>query len=168
MDGTQRIACRVLEAGDWPMWRSLRLAALEEAPDAFGSTLSDWSGTGDTEERWRSRLEGVAHNVVAELDGDLVGMVSASAPDDGDVELLSMWVAPAARGKGVGDALVSHVHGWAREVGAKRVFLDVRSANPHAISLYERHGFVDAGPATGPGDPHPERRMVATLDPRAP
>jgi hypothetical protein len=47
----------------------LRLAALAEAPAAFGSTLSDWSGPGDTEERWRARLASVAHNIVLEHGG---------------------------------------------------------------------------------------------------
>lgn len=44
----------------WRMWRELRLAALAEAPNAFGSTLAEWSGAGDTEQRWRARLEDVA------------------------------------------------------------------------------------------------------------
>lgn len=166
MGDARPIACRVLEADDWPTWRSLRRAALADAPDAFGATLAQWTGAGDNEQRWRERLAAVAHNVVAELGGELVGMVSASAPADGDVELLSMWVAPPARGKGVGDALVAEVRRWAQEMGARRVLLDVRSANPHAIALYERHGFVDAGPASEPGDPHPERRMIATFDDR--
>lgn len=166
MDAAPLIACRVLGADDWPTWRSLRREALADAPDAFGSSLAQWSGSGDSEERWRGRLVAVAHNVVAELGGKPVGMVSATAPAGGDVELLSMWVAPSARGKGVGDALVAEVCRWAQESGARRALLDVRSANGHAITLYERHGFVDAGPASQPGDPHPERRMVAVLDER--
>jgi len=53
----------VLDPDDWQLWRELRLAALAEAPDAFGSTLAEWSGAGDTEQRWRTRLHGVALNL---------------------------------------------------------------------------------------------------------
>jgi hypothetical protein len=44
----------------WRMWRELRLDALAEAPGAFGATLAEWSGAGDTEQRWRARIESVA------------------------------------------------------------------------------------------------------------
>lgn len=46
----------MLTPDDWPIWRELRLAALAEAPQAFGSRLADWQGEGDREERWRDRL----------------------------------------------------------------------------------------------------------------
>jgi ribosomal protein S18 acetylase RimI-like enzyme len=142
----------------WRMWRGLRLAALAEAPGAFGSTLAEWSGPGDTEERWRARVEEVALNLVLMCDGEAAGMVSATAPDgDQPAELISMWVAPAARGRGVGDIATRKVLTWVREnFPASAVELSVKKDNTHAIRLYERHGFVDAGPsAYGPD----ERRM---------
>jgi hypothetical protein len=64
------IELRVLTPDDWPAWRELRLAALAEAPHAFGSRLADWQGDGDREQRWRDRL-GIpgSYNVIAVLDG---------------------------------------------------------------------------------------------------
>ncbi|MHB8177165.1 MAG: GNAT family N-acetyltransferase [Vulcanimicrobiaceae bacterium] len=48
--------------------------------------------------------------MVAELGGVPAGMVSATSPDRlGTAELISMWVAPFARGRGVGDRLVDAV-----------------------------------------------------------
>jgi ribosomal protein S18 acetylase RimI-like enzyme len=139
----------VLEPADWRLWRDLRLAALAETPAAFGSTLAEWHGPGDTEHRWRARLDGVALNLILTWDGRSVGTVSATAPDaDGQVELISMWVDPTARGRGVGDEAVRQVVGWARrEYPANHVVLSVKINNDHAIALYERHGFVDAGPS---------------------
>ncbi|MGW4487749.1 hypothetical protein ACWEOE_28355 [Amycolatopsis sp. NPDC004368] len=42
---------RVLTADDWREWRALRSRALTEAPEAFGASLADWQGDGDTEAR---------------------------------------------------------------------------------------------------------------------
>jgi ribosomal protein S18 acetylase RimI-like enzyme len=157
------VTTRALTEDQWPEWRTLRLAALATDPDAFGSTLADWSGPGDVEDRWRTRLSAVALNIVAELDGQAVGMVSASLPIDGTAEVISMWVAPPARGRGVGDALIEAALSWAGQRGACRVALDVRQANAAAVALYRRHGFRDAGWASDPDDAFPERRMVLEL-----
>lgn len=157
------VTTRALTGDQWPEWRTLRRAALATDPDAFGSTLADWSGPGDIEDRWRARLNALALNIVADLDGQAVGMVSASLPIDGTVEVISMWVAPAARGRGVGDALMETALSWARQRGAIRVALDVRQANAAAIALYRRHGFRHAGWASSPDDHIPELRMVLEL-----
>ncbi|WP_042399246.1 GNAT family N-acetyltransferase [Streptacidiphilus carbonis] len=136
---------RILASDDWPLWRELRLAALAEAPSAFGSTLAEWTGAGDREERWRGRLEiPGARDVVVVLDGHPVGMASGVPAEEGaGVELISIWVSPAARGQGVGDLLIRAVEGWAVERQAKTLRLSVMPDNRQAIALYERHGFAD-------------------------
>lgn len=134
---------------DWPTWRRLRRAALAEAPSAFGSTLGDWSGDGDTEARWRDRLTKVPLNLVLALDGLPVGMVSATAPgENGYVELISLWVHPDARRQGVGDEAVRRVIAWAASAfPGSRVQLSVKLDNRTARGLYERHGFQVVGPS---------------------
>jgi len=135
---------RVLTPDDWPLWRALRHAALGEAPYAFGSRLAEWQGDGDLEDRWRVRLElPGSHNLVAYVDGEPVGMASGvpGEDDDGVVELISMWVSPGARRRGVGNALVREVERWARYVGARVIRLDVADGNHAATALYRRHGF---------------------------
>ena len=129
--------------------RRLRLRALETDPDAFGETL----------ERARQRPDadyaewiGSAANgmfVAVEADGSLVGMaVGAPAPleDRSDTAaLFAMWVAPEARGRGVGGALIDAVDDWARGQGYRRIGLGVTTNNAAAIRLYERKGFLDLG-----------------------
>jgi len=147
---------RTLVSDDWPIWRELRQAALAEAPYAFGSTLAQWQGAGDREDRWRARLEiPGAHNVVAVLDGRPAGMASGVPVEHAEdsVELISMWVSPSARGRGVGDFLIREVARWASERGAKSMRLSVMPDNERAAALYERHGFTDTGE---PGDPLPD------------
>jgi ribosomal protein S18 acetylase RimI-like enzyme len=133
---------RVLTPDDWQVWRQLRLAALAEAPDAFGSRLADWQGEGDREERWRARL-GIpgSFNVVAVLDGQPAGMASGVPTGGGAAELISMWVSPAARGHGVGDQLVRAVERWARQVRSAVLRLAVAQGNENAAALYRRNGF---------------------------
>jgi len=157
------IMLRELNDDDWALWRALRQAALTESPDAFGSTIAEWTGAGDLETRWRDRLVSVPCNVIAELDGVPSGMASATTPQDGEVQLISMWVAPEARGHGVGDALIEALIRWANQAGADKIALDVRIANDRAIALYRRNGLVDNGWSNGPDAPHPERRMVRNL-----
>lgn len=142
------IELQVLTADDWTVWRALRIAALTDAPDAFGSRLADWQGEGDREERWRGRLSiPGSRNLAAVLDGKPVGMVSAvPGPRSGVVKLISMWVSKEARGRGVGDHLMRAVEQWARQTRAATLQLAVMPGNEQAIALYQRHGFRDAGP----------------------
>jgi GNAT superfamily N-acetyltransferase len=58
-----------------------------------------------------------------------------------DCWLEDLYVTEAARGDGVGAALVGLAIDRARERGAKRVELDVSDANAPALALYERFGF---------------------------
>lgn len=147
------IELRSLGPDDWQAWRELRLAALAEAPYAFGSTLAEWQGEGDREERWRGRLTiPGSHNVVA-VGGEgarAVGMASGVPDESPDaVELISMWVSPAVRGHGVGDRLIGEIVAWAVERGARTLRLSVMPDNRAALALYERHGFTETGE---PGD----------------
>jgi len=159
------IRLRRLNVVEWPLWREMRLEALREAPYAFGSKLADWAGVRDAEERWRKRLTEVPLNVIAELHNRPAGMVGATfANPQREVELISMWVAPFARGQGVGDCLIGAVIGWAKEQQATKVLLDVMEDNLRATALYNRHGFIDRGPVpnASPADPL-ERRMARNI-----
>ncbi|MEC3992139.1 GNAT family N-acetyltransferase [Actinacidiphila sp. DG2A-62] len=141
------IELRFLGPDDWPVWRDLRLAALAEAPYAFGSTLAQWQGDGDREERWRNRLAiPGSHNVVAAGPDGPVGMAGGVPGEQPDAaELISMWVSPAARGRGVGDLLIAEITRWAAQRGATVLRLSVMPDNRAAAALYERHGFADTG-----------------------
>lgn len=96
--------------------------------------------------------------LVAERAGGLVGM-AATAFDEGELCLGSMWVAPEARGAGLARRLVEEALAWARGRGLPKVLLWVNDDNAHAIALYESCGFV----ANGRDEPQrwrPERRVV--------
>lgn len=128
---------------DWKLWRELRLAALTEAPYAFGSQLADWADA--PEDRWRERLSVPgAYQLIASLDGTPVGMAGGFLAEEPEAaELVSMWIAPAGRGQGVGDALMTAIEDWARDAGARVLKLSVVDGNDPAHNLYLRSGFAD-------------------------
>ena len=149
----------IVELGpqDWQVWRRVRLAALRDAPEAFGSTYAEWEHA--DEARWRARLTQVPLHALASVDGVPAGVVSVTGPGPvGTVELISMWVAPSSRGHGVGGALVGCAVEWARRhsPGAP-IALQVRRRNAQAIALYERHGFVVVGE-------NPEDELELTME----
>ncbi|WP_411122994.1 GNAT family N-acetyltransferase [Streptomyces sp. x-19] len=152
---------RPLAVEDWALYRTVRLAALADAPEAFGSTWE--SEQAFTEDRWRERL--ARRNQFVAQDGDrtygLIGIVPVEA---GRAELVSMWVHPDGRGRGVGDLLVRAALQWAKDHGCPRVELWVAEENDRAERLYARHGFQRTGRVqpVRPGEPRREFAMART------
>lgn len=165
---------RTLHPADWPVYRDLRLRALADAPDAFCSTYAEESQrTGDA---WTARLAAPALGAhqqgwpfAAELDGTPVGLAwvkmdAVSAGSAATASLYQVWVAPEARGRSVGAALVKAAVAWARARRAQALRLDVTSGDGAAARLYRRMGFVDDGaPVPRPGSALSEQAMVLAL-----
>lgn len=130
---------------DRRLLRDLRLAALAESPAAFGSSLEREAAF--TDEQWGRWLSPL-HWFVAEDGGRAVGLVGATMDGPhgpGSCQLLSMWVAPAARGRGAGAALVAAVGRWATDRGALSLVLGVAEGNEAARRFYLGLGFGPTG-----------------------
>jgi len=127
---------------DWALWRTARLAALGDAPQAFPGAWAQWSDGGEA--LWRERLlDAAALTVVAVRAGGPVGLVRG-VMQGRCAWLHSLWVSPQVRGQGLGDQLVVAVEVWAARRGATRLRLEVVPDNAPAIALYRRHAYVDA------------------------
>jgi putative acetyltransferase len=81
---------------------------------------------------------------VAEREGRIVGSVSVFPESEKTVELKKLYVAPAARGRGLGAALVKIAEREARERNASSVVLWTDTRFETAHRLYARLGFVRA------------------------
>ncbi len=129
---------------DAPRFRALRLRALRDSPNAFGSTYERASSR--SLDDWARGIEDLA-TFVAVADGVDIGMVRGARDRDeaSSAWLISMWVAPDHRRTGVGNALIDEVVGWARAEGYSRIKLDVADSNDPAIRLYARKGFNATG-----------------------
>jgi GNAT superfamily N-acetyltransferase len=113
------------------------------------------------EERWRAAVADRTR-FVAESDGQVIGTVGAGASDvTGTAALTALWVAPSARGCGVGEALVNVVLEWAKDAGYEHLVLWVVEGNSAAESLYRRTGFHRTGSVqmVRPEDPRIEYEM---------
>ena len=90
---------------------------------------------------------------VAEDGQALMGFAVATAlsiPEaPAECELEFVLVAPHARRRGIGVALMETVLAWARDLGAKEIWLEVRKSNVPAVRLYERCGFAITGSRPG-------------------
>jgi ribosomal-protein-alanine N-acetyltransferase len=70
-------------------------------------------------------------------------------PDGISADVLTIAVAEASWGNGVGSALLAALVDAARRRGCKQVFLEVRKDNPRARGLYLRRGFEEIGVRRG-------------------
>ena len=141
------ITIRRLGPGDEETLRAIRLEALEDDPEAFGSSYEREAARAI--EDWQQWFTGGAA-FIAEADGAPVGLAAGYRERSGApiVYLVSMWVRPSHRGTGAADELVRAVLAWAETEGVEAVKLTVVGGNIRASKLYERHEFYPTGNTT--------------------
>jgi putative acetyltransferase len=82
---------------------------------------------------------------VAEQEGNVLGgcgIYPSNGLPDGYCELVRFFLAPAARGKGIGFALMNKSFQSAMEMGYSHCYLESFPEMKEAITMYERNGFV--------------------------
>jgi ribosomal protein S18 acetylase RimI-like enzyme len=143
---------RLLDASDAEAYQKLRLLALQDSPTAFSASYEDEAG--------RS-LSDVAARIVPSPDGsvcmlgafdahELVGFVAVIHPQRAKLrhgaEIAGMFVTPAQRRHGVGQALLRAVIAHVRSIdGVRQIKLGVNATNVAAKALYEAVGFTSYG-----------------------
>lgn len=125
---------------DWRALKAVRLAALRDAPTAFGVTYE--SAAAYTDEQWQARAAGTdkAEYLLAFDGQQAVGIVAGVVNDE--YNLIAMWVHPEYRGSGVAGRLIAAIKERALARGHRRIVLDVAPENVGAAKLYQRQGFV--------------------------
>jgi ribosomal protein S18 acetylase RimI-like enzyme len=102
--------------------------------------------------------------VVGRLDGVIAGSVQLSrAPRNNEAQAFAgtisgAFVAPWARGRGIGHGIVGELETLARELGLVVLNLDLRDSQRAAIGLYESLGYRRWG--THPGYAQVDGRIV--------
>jgi ribosomal protein S18 acetylase RimI-like enzyme len=139
------VQVRKLLPAEAEAFRSIRLEALQESPDAFGASLE-----GALAEPLAFFVQGLERNDVfgAFQAGALVGMAGFYALDGPKTRhkgiLWGMYVKPNARGSGVAAALVDRI--VAQAAGrVELIELTVVTANARAVHFYRKMGFSSYG-----------------------
>lgn len=148
------VAVRSLTETDWDAWWRLRLRALADHADAFGSDHDETLAAGEAAARERfAPTAGDARNQVFGAftgAGVLVGVAGIVGNHRRKtrhrMDIWGVYVAPEARGAGVGGRLIAACVSHARRTdGVLQVHLTVASHNLGAVRLYERLGFERYG-----------------------
>ena len=137
---------RSLSPEEWMSYKALRLEALKNDPDSFGSLYEE--NIDKTEERWRTELtSSQGWKVFAEIDSEIVGMAAAyCVPTDvGSIaaHLVGVYTKPAFRGRGIAGLLILSLIKVIKADGKINILaLEVNKEAASAVRLYEKMGFV--------------------------
>jgi GNAT superfamily N-acetyltransferase len=144
------VTIRRIRRDDAALAKDLRLRALHGDRLSFGSTFEAEVTRDD--DFWRQSAARHAERddqaiFLAFVPEGAAGLVRTAADPErpGIFFIHSMWVAPEARGAGVGRALLEAAEAWAVEHGASECELMVTDRAPAARRLYERAGFLVDG-----------------------
>lgn len=164
-----RLQVRVLVPADAPAFQALRLRGLLECPEAFASSHEEEADTPMAEIERRLEPRGDAAIFGAFVGDRLVALVGLQRESLAKLAhkafVWGVYVAPEARGRGVGAQLMRHALAHASStLGARQVNLGVNTRNTAAIALYRKLGFVTYGLEQGylcvGGELHDEYQMV--------
>ena len=128
-----------LPSDEWQRYRDFRLAALQESPNAFGSTYE--TELHFPEEQWRLWIANVWF---ALEDTIILGMIGFLPESPTTAQIVSFWVTPQSRGKGIGKQLLLHMQALAKNQNLTKLYLYVTTTQTAAIGLYHALGFTTA------------------------
>jgi GNAT superfamily N-acetyltransferase len=150
--GRSEVVVRWIRADEVTAYRDFRLRALADAPDAFGEVLADaqtrpieaW------EDRVRRASAGVDSVLLVAADPATdawLGMTGCYLDEDDPTvaHVVSVWVAPMARRRGLAGRMVAGARTWAASRGVRTLRLWVTATKLGAKRVYLAAGFVPTG-----------------------
>ncbi len=136
---------RHLTSEDWPIWKAIRLEALEKVPEAFGSSFEDEVLRSDA--NWQDSLKN--SDIFGVFQGDeLVGTAGIFYHQQTKLQhkagLFAVYVKPRCRGLGLAGKLIAAIIEHAK-TKALQLYCAVVIGNVSALKLYQHYGFVQIG-----------------------
>ena len=157
------ISIEAMTAADWPDVREIYAAGIATGNATFETTPPDW-------EEWDgSHL--ADHRLVARLDGRVVAWAALSPVSDrcvyGGVAENSIYVSPAAAGRGIGRRLLAALCEGAETAGIWTIQTGIFPENEASIALHHRCGFRTVGRRERLGRHHGVWRDVMLMERRS-
>ena len=138
---TKPFIIRRLLASDLEDYRNIRLEALRNEPESFGSTYGIEASRPLTEHATRIASSAVFGAYADETIVGMIGFKQEDGPKDAHKGFVwGFYVRPENRRQGVGADLISALIGFARD-SVEQLTLTVVQGNDAAVSLYKRFGF---------------------------
>lgn len=138
------VTVRLFAKDEWPLFKAVRLKALENDPAVFGSSFESESAYPD--DRWRAWILDTSVGVFGVFcGGEVIGMtgVALKADRPGDAVLWGSWLEKEWRGKGLSRKMYASRIDWARENSAvKRLVVSHRKSNNASKRANQKNGFV--------------------------
>jgi len=154
---------RAMSPQDWPSVARIYAEGIATRDATFETTVpawADWVAAHTPEHRW-----------VAD-DGELLGWVAGSRVSSrcvyAGVLELSVYVAEAARGRGVGSALLAALVRSTEAAGVWTLETGIFPENTASLALHARHGFRVIGTRERVGQMDGTWRDVVLLERRSP
>ena len=158
-----RIEIRSMEADDWPAVSQIYGDGIATGNATFETTVPGW-------ETW-DRGHSDDCRLVAVTDGKVVGWAALSPVSSRyvyrGVAEVSVYIAPSARGVGVGTALLGALTVASEEAGYWMLQTSIFPENEVSVALHEKHGFRIVGTRERIGQHHGKWRDTVFLERRS-
>lgn len=137
-----RITVEEMKPGDWPAVREIYRAGLDSGQASFETEVPDW-------EKWNAKYQAPLRLVARDETGEVLGWAALTEISVrrvyAGVREVSVYVAPAARGGGVGEALLRALINASEREGIWMLQSGVFLENQPSIRLHQKCGFRQVG-----------------------
>lgn len=157
------VSIRSMTPGDWPAVEAIYAAGIATGNATFETEPPGWEAF--------DAAKLADHRLVAELDGRVAGWAAAVGVSDrcvyaGVVEH-SVYVDPAAQGRGVGRALLEAFIASTEAAGIWTIQSGIFPENTASLRLHDRCGFRQVGTRERIGQHHGAWRDVVLIERRS-
>ena len=139
---------REIEPSDGFVLRDLRLAALQESPQAFGATFEEESRLSDAD--WRRLAKRWSDDpdtcfMFCQHNDEYIGMAGIVIQKENPAVgvIYSVWLRPSHRGKLYAPKMLAKMETWARQKNIERLEGFVTEHNLPARAFYRKMGFCE-------------------------
>ena len=166
------VIVRRISQEEWREYKAIRLRALETDPESFSSTHEREAQLDD--ETWCRRTQSTVglymlldkkseSDVSGEVLVGIAGAISSSWIEESETddkgrrmcEIVSVWIAPEARGQGHAPRLLQGTLALAKAMGYELANISMKSCNERAVYLYTKLGFRERDTSTTTFKPDP-------------